>query len=95
MLIEQKDNGKKGAFFINEDEELLAQMTYVWAGDHQFIIDHTEVSDKLAGKGVGKQLVNAAVSFARSNGHKIIAVCPFAKKILERSDEYRDVYHKK
>ena len=91
MQINQRDNGKKGAFFIAENDEVLAEMSYVWSGEHLFIIDHTEVSEKLAGKGTGKQLVEAAVAFARANRHKIIPLCPFAKKVMERSKEYADV----
>jgi uncharacterized protein len=51
------------------------------------------VSDKIAGKGVGKQLVDAAVEFARANGHKIKPFCPYAKKVLERTKEYTDVLY--
>lgn len=88
MQIQQQDNGKKGSFFVKDGEELLAEMTYTWPSEHLFIIDHTEVSDKLAGKGVGKQLVEAAVEFARTNQHKILPLCPFAKKVLERDPKY-------
>lgn len=91
MQIQQQDDGKKGSFFIKEGEELLAEMTYTWPSKHLFIIDHTEVSDKLAGQGVGKQLVNAAVEFARAHQHKILPLCPFAKKVMERGSEYADV----
>jgi uncharacterized protein len=93
MLIQQADNGKNGSFYIKEEEELLAEMTYKWHDEHVFIIEHTEVSDKLAGKGVGKQLVNAAVEFARANQHRIIPVCSFARKVFERTKEYEDVLH--
>lgn len=93
MQIQQRDDGKNGAFYIMENDELLAEMTYEWSGENLFIIEHTEVSDKLAGKGVGKQLVNAAVEFARTNNHQIIPVCPFARKVLERTDAYQDVLH--
>ncbi len=91
MQIQQQDNGKKGSFFVKDGEELLAEMTYTWPSEHLFIIDHTEVSDKLAGKGVGKQLVEAAVEFARTNQHKILPLCPFAKKVLEKDTKYADV----
>lgn len=94
MQIQQQDNGKKGSFFVKDGEELLAEMTYTWPSEHLFIIDHTEVSEKLAGKGVGKQLVNAAVDFARANNHKILPLCPFAKKVIEKTPEYQDVLHK-
>ena len=60
MEIQQSDDGKKGAFYIEQDGERLAEMTYVWAGETKFIIEHTEVSDKLAGKGAAKNGSNLA-----------------------------------
>ena len=65
MEIQQEDNGKKGVFFIEENGEVVAEMTYVWSGEDKIIIDHTEVSEKLGGKGIGKQLVHKAVEMAR------------------------------
>lgn len=93
MLIQHSNNAKEGAFFVKEGDELLAEMTYTWAGEHLFIIDHTEVSEKLEGKGVGKQLVAAAVEFARSGQHKIIPLCPFANRVFEKTADYNDVRH--
>jgi predicted GNAT family acetyltransferase len=91
MEIQQSDDGKKGAFYIEQDGERLAEMTYVWAGENKFIIDHTEVSDKLAGKGAGKQLVAKAVEFARAKAVKIMPLCPFANKVIKKTPEYHDV----
>ena len=91
MTIQQTDNGKKGAFYIEENGERLAEMTYVWAGTGMFIIDHTEVTDKLAGKGAGKQLVAKAVDFAREQKVKIKPLCPFAKSVFDKTPDYHDV----
>lgn len=77
-------------FYIEENGEVLAEMTYVWAAD-KMIIDHTEVSDKLAGKGAGKQLVNQAVLFAREKHIKILPLCPFAKSVFDKVEAYKDV----
>ena len=41
--------------------------------------------------GVGKKLVAAAVADARSEGFKIIPLCPFAKATLEKHAEWHDV----
>lgn len=94
MQIQQTDDGKKGAFFIKEDDALLAEMTYKWSDENLFIIEHTEVSEKLAGKGVGKQLVNAAVEFAKANNFKIVPVCSYAKHVLEKTEAYQQVLYK-
>jgi uncharacterized protein len=66
-------------------------MTYTWAGDSKFIIDHTEVNEGFNGKGVGKKLVLAAVDYARANNVKIIPLCPFAKSVFDKTEEIRDV----
>jgi hypothetical protein len=91
MEIKQTDNGRKGMFYIEVDGTVEGEMTYVWAGEHQFIIDHTEVSDKLKGKNAGKQLVHKAVEFAREKHIKIVPLCPFARSVFEKIPAYQDV----
>ena len=91
MEIQQEDNGKKGVFFIEENGEVVAEMTYVWSGEDKIIIDHTGVSEKLGGKGIGKQLVHKAVEMARENQIKILPLCPFAKKVFDKTEDYKDV----
>jgi uncharacterized protein len=91
MDIQQYDNGNKGSFCIEADGNKLAEMTYVWAGSDRIIIDHTEVSAALAGKGAGKQLVAKAVDFAREKGIKILPLCPFAKAVFDKVPAYHDV----
>jgi predicted GNAT family acetyltransferase len=91
MEIKQRENGNKGAFYIDVDGRQEAEMTYSVAGTGRIIIDHTEVSDKLRGKNAGKQLVAAAVEHARKNKLKILPLCPFARAVFERTREYDDV----
>lgn len=91
MNIQQEDNGKKGSFYIELDGERVGEMTYTWAGEGMFIIDHTEVSDKLKGQGAGKKLLEAAVLFARKLRVKILPLCPFAKSVFDKTPEYADV----
>ena len=91
MEIQQEDNGKKGVFFIEENNEIIAEMTYVWSGEDKIIIDHTGVSEKLGGKGIGKQLVHKAVEIAREKHIKILPLYPFAKKVFDKTDDYKDV----
>jgi predicted GNAT family acetyltransferase len=91
MDIKQNDNGKKGMFFIEDDNKIVAEMTYVWVGTDKIIIDHTEVDETLKGKGAGKQMVTKAVEFARENHIKIIPLCPFAKSVFDKVKEFSDV----
>ena len=91
MEIQHSDNGKKGVFFIEENNEIIAEMTYVWSGEDKIIIDHTEVSEKLGGKGIGKQFVQKSVEMASEKHIKILPLCPFAKRVLVKTEEYKDV----
>lgn len=90
MEILHKETTTKGSFYTGEPLA-LAEMTYSKAGDSLIIIDHTEVSEELKGKGVGLQLVKAAVEFARNKKIKILPLCPFAKSVFEKKAELRDV----
>lgn len=91
MEIQQINDTKKGYFEAVEDGKQAGQMTYTWAGDKQFIIDHTEVSPDFNGKGVGKKMLMGAVDYARKNDVKIIPLCPFAKSVFDKVEEIRDV----
>lgn len=91
MEILQKDDGSKGAFYIEQDNGILAEMTYVWAGRERIIIDHTDVNEILKGKSAGKQMVARAVDFAREKGIKIIPLCPFARSVFDKVKEFNDV----
>ncbi len=85
---------KKGInqFYAGEDaEHALAEITFVPTGEDKIIIDHTYVSEVLKGQGVGKQLVKKVIEYARQENKKIIPLCPFAKKVMTKSNEYNDV----
>jgi len=91
MEVQHTTNEKNGRFFLEEDGQEIAFMTYVFAGDDKFIIDHTVVNPDQEGKGLGKKLVKAGVEFAREKGYKIIPLCPYAKSVIEKTTEYHDI----
>lgn len=91
MEITQQNDEKRGAFVASEENKRAGEMTYTWAGETRFIIDHTEVSPEFKGKNVGKQLVMKAVEYARANNLKIMPLCPFAKSVFERNEDIKDV----
>ena len=57
----------------------------------QMVINHTQVFDGYEGQGIARQMVMAAVDFARANNRTILPVCSYAKAVLTRTDEYQDV----
>lgn len=91
MEIKHSLEGTKGVFFVQTDEQILAEMTYSKLNDRMIIIDHTDVSDQLRGQGVGKAMVYQAVAMARKENFKILPLCPFAKSVFQKEPEIQDV----
>jgi predicted GNAT family acetyltransferase len=91
MEIKHTQNGSKGSFYVGEENNKLAEMTYTMPASDKMIIDHTEVSEELRGKNVGYQLVDAAVNLARQNKFKILPLCTFAAAVFKKKAELQDV----
>ena len=91
MKIEHDRNENSGEFYIEENEERIAELAYSLPEKGKLVINHTEVDEKLEGKGVGKKLVIEAVKYARENHLKVVPVCTFAKLIINRDKELQDV----
>jgi len=91
MEIQNKNDGKRGVFYMEDGGKEIALMHYTFAGPGKMIIDHTEVNDEYEGKGLGRQLVKAGVAYAREHQIKILPLCPFAQKIFSITPEFADV----
>ena len=91
MEIRHDEDGGKGVFYVEQEGQRPAEMTYVMSGESLMIIDHTEVASIFKGRGVGRQLVLAGVQFAREQKFKIVPLCPFANAEFSKHPEYSDV----
>lgn len=89
--IAHKEAGSRGAFFLDQDGERAATMTYSRVNSSLVIIDHTEVAPHLGGQGVGRRLLDAAVDWARKSETKILTTCPYAGAQFEKDPSIRDV----
>ncbi len=88
--MKQEMAGNTGRFYIEEGND-LAKMEYEFADKINLLITHTEFSESLAGRCIGRQLV-AAGDYAGKNSLLIKATCPFAMKVLDKTPEFADVY---
>lgn len=86
---------KKGLnmFYIGKIEEnTRAKMSFVPTGETQIIVDHTSVGDEFRGQGVGDQLLEKMVEYARENHLKVKPLCPFVKaRMAKYPKKYGDV----
>jgi len=74
------DNRTLQRFELSSNGE-TAYLAYERTRDRLTLV-HTEVPQALRGRHVGETLINAAMQAGRSEGLRIVAVCPFAKAYL-------------
>jgi len=60
-----------------------AQLVYRHDGE-RLVLVHTGVPDKLGGRGIGGQLVEAAVEAAVAGDLSVVPECPFARSWLRK-----------
>lgn len=91
MKIEHQPHKTDGLFVAVEDENIIGKLVYKVQSDHVLDFTDTGVNPEFRGKGVAKQLVIAAAEYAKQNGFKVIATCPYVKRVLPRIQEYKDL----
>ncbi len=91
LSIQPSEDAGGGAFFVEDGGERVAEMTYTRPSPGRAIIEHTRVSDRLAGRGVGKRLVVAGVEWARAAGTRITPRCSYARAVIRKDPSLQDV----
>lgn len=86
ITFKHEQNKQGGKLIILENDIPAGEMSYIWAGENKFIIDHTETYEAFGGKGYAKLLVLKGVEYAKEKGVKIIPLCPYAKKVMEKDE---------
>jgi predicted GNAT family acetyltransferase len=89
MASNVRDNTERNRFELDADGH-IAFSNYKRT-DGVLTILHTEVPKALEGRGIGSALIRSVLDTARSQGLKVITVCPFAKSYIERHPEYADL----
>lgn len=80
-----------GLFYIESNGARVAELSYQQLDATHILIDHTEVDPVLRGQGVARQLLDAAVGWARSNGTRISATCSYVVVQFQRDSSLHDV----
>ncbi len=82
---------EREGFFIEENGERIAELTYEPTGERTVIADHTWVSDQLRGQGIARKLLDALVAWARESNTRVKARCSYIVRELERDPSIADV----
>lgn len=89
IIIEH--NIAKGIFCAMEDGKEIGNVEYELSAK-TMTITHTRAY--VQGRGLGRVLVDTAIEYARSQGMKIVPLCSYAKVLMERVEEYREMIQK-
>ena len=73
-----------GEFVLEQDGRRVGELTYDLAGK-RLVIRHTGVEPSLRGHGAARQLLDAAIAFARAQDYKVIPRCSYASVVFART----------
>jgi uncharacterized protein len=81
---------EEGRFFVGDGEEPDAEVSFRETDD--IVIDHTLVKENLQGDGLGTELIDRVVEYAKEQNKQIIPVCTFAHQVLSSDKKYDGVW---
>ncbi|MGA2528470.1 MAG: GNAT family N-acetyltransferase [Acidimicrobiales bacterium] len=79
------DNAEEHRFELRVEGQ-LAHLDYRCSGG-RLVLVHTEVPEALSGRGLGGELVEAALEVAISRGLSVVPACSFASSFLRKHPE--------
>lgn len=90
MSLDVTDNAELRRFEIRRDGELVGFADYHRDGD-VVVLPHTEVDRAVAGRGIGGELVRAALDALRAQGVRVVPTCSFVRAFIDRHPDYADL----
>lgn len=85
---------EKDRIYIEENKELLAEITFPEVTETLVDINHTYVSDKLRGQGVASKLVQAVVDELVKENKTCLTSCSYAKAWFDKHPEIANTLRK-
>ena len=79
-----------GLFHLEQDGRRVGYLDYSLSGE-TMRIHYVEVSSSLRGTALGRQLIDAAVAWARHEQKRIVPICGYARAVLQRTPAFADV----
>ncbi len=83
VSIAHEQHGASHEFVLTVDGERAGFLEYT-PGDGVLRIEYVEVVPELRGSGLGRQLVEKAVAYARQMQLHVVPICGYARTVIER-----------
>jgi uncharacterized protein len=88
--IEVADAPERERYELSSDGEVVGYSAYrARPGLIAFV--HTEVDERLQGRGLADRLIRFALEDARARGLAVLPFCPFVKAFIERHREFDEL----
>lgn len=83
VTIEREELNGAHEFVLRLDGERYGFLEFTRPEVGMMRIEYVEVSPDLRGTGLGKQLVEKAVAFAKEASLKVVPICSYARSVIE------------
>lgn len=70
---------------------LLAGFTQAIENGDVVTFPHTEIFEQFEGQGLASELVTGALDDIRVRGKRVVAVCPYVARFIDRHADYADL----
>ena len=91
MQIKHLETDSFGELTAWLDDQQAGEMAYTRPNPDTMVINHTQTFAGFEGQGIARQMVLAAVDFARLNHRHITPICSYALAVLTSTNDYQDV----
>jgi predicted GNAT family acetyltransferase len=81
-------NNETASRFEVAEDGYVAFLSYTLRPD-VIMLNQTEVPRELGGRGIANELAKAALEHARAKDLRVIPMCPFVARFIERNPEYK------
>lgn len=84
VSIEREELNGVHEFVLRVDGERLGFLEFTRPDAGLMRIEYVEVDPDLRGTGLGRQLVEKAVAFAKDNQLRVVPICSYARSVIQR-----------
>jgi predicted GNAT family acetyltransferase len=87
MAITVQDNPGDSQYELFDGSQLIGLAQYKRSGT-QIAFTHTKVAPERGGRGLGHQLIRAALDDSAKHGWQVLPYCPFVAEFIAENPEY-------
>jgi predicted GNAT family acetyltransferase len=90
-VVLQVQHDEENSRFVAEVEGQDCVLDYERRDEQTLDYTHTFTPEPLRGRGIASDVVRYALEWARRNGQRVVASCPFVQSYVEQHPEFEDV----